>query len=517
MKPAVAGIMLFLILIACAGCTAPQPAGTPPAVRPTTIATASPRGTTVQETGNGNPLISQPPSAETPGLPVPATPADTAEGIHKIRHVIIIMQENRAFDNYFGTYPGADGIPMINGVSSACIPDAVSGQCVSPYHDANDTNYGGPHGEYDSQADIDNGKMDGFLRQQYEGIRLACNQTANFTGCMEKTATLDAVGYHDRREIPNYWAYADHFVLQDRMFASAATWSLPEHLFIVSGWSATCTSENPMSCVNELQAPERLILDKNGTPTQVPDYAWTDITFLLHKNRVSWAYYLDEGTQPDCADDAMFCAEQPQRAGVPQIWNPLPWFVTVRQNNETGNVQTLDNYFVAAENGTLPQVSWITPNNRDSEHPPSNISTGQAYTTSIINAAMQGPDWNSTAIFLAWDDWGGFYDHVVPPQVDVNGYGIRVPALMISPYARKGYIDHQTLSFDAYLKFIEDDFLGGARLDPATDTRPDPRTSVREYAPGLGDLTREFDFTQEPRPPFLLPAYPNATPGPGPV
>jgi phospholipase C len=124
---------------------------------------------------------------------------------------------------------------------------------------------------------------------------------------------------------------------------------------------------------------------------------------------------------------------------------------------------------------------------------------------------MEGPDWNSTAIFLAWDDWGGFYDHVVPPQVDENGYGLRVPALVISPYAKKGYIDHQTLSFDAYLRFIEDDFLGGARLDPSTDTRPDPRTSVRENAPGLGDLTREFDFTQEPRPPLILPVYPNAS------
>ena len=299
---------------------------------------------------------------------------------------------------------------------------------------------------------------------------------------------------------PNYWAYADNFVLQDHMFASAATWSLPEHLFIVSGWSARCSTTDPMSCVNELQAPERLILDKNGTPTAVPNYAWTDITYLLHRDSVTWAYYLDEGTQPDCANDAMFCEEQPQRAGVPQIWNPLPWFVTVQQNNETANVQSLDKYFVAAKTGTLPQVSWITPNNRDSEHPPSSLSTGQAYTTSIINAAMEGPDWNSTAIFLAWDDWGGFYDHVVPPQVDENGYGIRVPALVISPYAKKGYIDHQTLSFDAYLKFIEDDFLGGARLDPSTDSRPDPRTSVRENAPVLGDLTGNLISPGPPAP-----------------
>jgi phospholipase C len=434
--------------------------------------------------------------------------ANQAGGIHKIRHVIIIMQENRAFDNYFGTYPGAEGIPMKEGTPTVCIPDPGSGGCVRPYHDKNNSNYGGPHGEYDSIADIDNGKMDGFLRQQQAGLKNQCNQTSNFTACMNQLATVDAVGYHDRNELPNYWTYADNFVLQDHMFASAATWSLPEHLFIISGWSARCGSADPMSCTNELQAPDRLILDKNGTPTAVPRYAWTDLTWMLHAQQVSWAYYLDEGDQPDCENDAMFCEAQPQRVGVPQIWNPLPWFETVQQNNQTANVQSLDNFFVAAKSASLPEVSWIVPNNRDSEHPPSNLSTGQAYVTSIINAAMESPDWNSTAIFLAWDDWGGFYDHVVPPKVDQNGYGIRVPGLVISPYAKRGYIDRQTLSFDAYLKFIEDDFLEGERLDPVTDNRADSRPVVRENVPLLGDLKQDFDFTQEPRPPVVLPVYP---------
>jgi phospholipase C len=125
--------------------------------------------------------------------------------------------------------------------------------------------------------------------------------------------------------------------------------------------------------------------------------------------------------------------------------------------------------------------------------------------TALINAIMQSPLWSSTAIFLAWDDWGGFYDHVVPPIVDQNGYGLRVPGLVISPYARQGFIDHQTLSFDAYVKFIEDDFLSGNRIDPHTDGRPDPRPTVRENAPGLGDLSRDFDFNQAPRPPLILP------------
>ena len=162
----------------------------------------------------------------------------------------------------------------------------------------------------------------------------------------------------------------------------------------------------------------------------------------------------------------------------------------------------------AAKTGTLPAVSWIVPSGPNSDHPPASVHRGQAYVTALINAAMRGPDWNSTAIFLSWDDWGGFYDNVVPPAVDQNGYGLRVPGLVISPYARKGYIDHQTLSSDAYLKFIEDDFLSGSRLNPSTDGRPDPRPDVREIAPILGNLVQDFNFSQAPRAPVLLPTNP---------
>ena len=201
-----------------------------------------------------------------------------------------------------------------------------------------------------------------------------------------------------------------------------------------------------------------------------------------------------------------------QSVKVPGIWNPLPGFETVKQDGQLGNIQTVDNFFSAAKDGTLPAVAWVVPDNTVSEHPPAKISAGQAYVTGLINAVMQGPDWDSTAIFLAWDDWGGFYDHVAPPVVDQNGYGLRVPGLVISPYARKGYIDHQTLSFDAYLKFIEDVFLNGARIDPKTDGRPDSRPMVREDASQLGNLINDFDFSQAPRPALVLPT--NPPPGP---
>jgi phospholipase C len=136
------------------------------------------------------------------------------------------------------------------------------------------------------------------------------------------------------------------------------------------------------------------------------------------------------------------------------------------------------------------------------------VTAGQTWVTRLINAIMSGPNWKSTAIFLNWDDWGGFYDHVKPPVVDGEGYGIRVPALLISPFARQGYVDHQVLSSDAYLKFIEDDFLHGQRIDPQTDGRPDRRPDVREDARILGNLESDFDFAQKPRPAVILPLHP---------
>jgi phospholipase C len=224
---------------------------------------------------------------------------------------------------------------------------------------------------------------------------------------------------------------------------------------------------------------------------------------------VSWAYYIQAGTQPDCTNDAaLACSPVQQRASTPGIWNPLPLFEDVQQDHQLGNIQTLSHFFAAARAGTLPSVSWITPSQLDSDHPPASIHQGQAYVTAVINAIMKSPDWKSSAIFLSWDDWGGFYDHVVPPRIDNNGYGLRVPAIVISPFAKRGYIDHQTLSSDAVLKFIEDDFLGGARLNPKTDGRPDRRPDVREDAHQLGTLVNDFNFSQAPRPPFLLPTNP---------
>lgn len=508
------------------------------------------------------------------GLTAPA--ALNEADISKIKHVVIIMQENRSFDSYFGTFPGADGIPMADGVPTVCSPDPASGTCVKPYHDPTDKNSGGPHGDTNAVADVNAGAMNGFVAQA-EGAKKGC--LANDPACTAGSTT-DVMGYKTGQDIPNYWAYAKNYVLQDRMFESNASWSLPSHLYMVSEWSAKCsTAGDPQSCVNALQSPgnppdfrssikntiigkcrtglkgaacqsallaagitadmasqlhaliqqnckatDSLATCQNAIDTIAipdalkqkltaasnqlapPDYAWTDLTYLMHAHNVPWGYYVFNGTEPDCQNDsAVACAPVAQNAKTPGIWNPLPYFDTVRQDGQLGNIQSLTNFYSAAKNGTLPAVSWIDPTGAVSEHPPALVSTGQAYVTGLINTIMSGPDWNSTAIFLSWDDWGGFYDHVTPPVVDQNGYGLRVPGMVISPYAKQGFIDNQTLSHDAYVKFIEDDFLAGQRLDPATDGRPDPRISVRETNPRLGNLINDFNFTQSPRAPQLLP------------
>jgi phospholipase C len=441
-------------------------------------------------------------------------PTSTPADIHAIKHVVMIMQENRSFDSYFGTYPGADGIPMAHGIPTVCVPDAVNGGCVRPYPDHADVNGGGPHGAPNARADINDGKMDGFVNQsELASHSCADPQDPNCSA----TGNVDVMGYHTQSDLPNYWKYAHEFVLQDHMFEPTASWSLPEHLFQVSEWSANCTQhDQPSSCRNaDMPTPT----PRNGKPTHLPArpaggpiYAWTDLTYLLYKNHVSWGYYVVAGSEPDCENDqAISCSPVRQNARTPSKWNPLPFFDTVNADHQRGNVQSVSKFYAAARKGRLPAVSWVVPSAVVSEHPPVRISDGVAYTTSLINAVMTGPDWNSTAIFLAWDDWGGFYDHVAPPVVDQNGYGLRVPGIVISPYAKAGYIDHQTLSFDAYVKFIEDDFLHGQRLDPKTDGRPDPRPTVREDVPILGDLAKDFDFTQQPRPPLLLSVHPPTT------
>jgi phospholipase C len=442
-------------------------------------------------------------------------PFDPAAGIGNLDHLVFIVMENRSFDHYFGTFPGADGLPTdADGNFTACVPDPQKpGVCYRPYHDTNFIDEGGPHGEIASKIDINGGRMDGFAKAiQVQGN--GCSKHPDQPPCPQATRgpqdQPDVMGYHTQAEIPIYWKYAQTYTLHDRMFAPTDSWTLPAHLFLVSGWSANCPDLNdPMSCVSEQRFPGQATADttgkfwlpKDGEPRP---YVWAPVTWLLYQQGVSWSYYVGPGTcvAPPCEGlEGIYTAP---------VQNPLPGFTATDATGQLDHIRPNEEFRRDALAGDLPSVSWVMPVAGKGDHPPDSIEAGQAFVASTVNSVMQGPEdqYLRTAIFVVWDDWGGFYDHVVPPVVDENGWGLRVPSLVISPWAKRGFVDHQTLSYDAYLKLIEDRFLGGSRLDPATDGWPDSRPTVREEVRRLGDLAEDFDFTQEPLPPLVLDPYP---------
>ncbi len=444
---------------------------------------------------------------------------------YPIKHVIIIMQENRSFDNYFGSFPGANGVP-----AGTCVPlDPANPQtgCVEPFHDPHDVNAGGGHTAADAQFDADDGittdKMDGFVYEQMQAGKTAASHATN-ADRLQQVRDLspgigrhDAMGYHTAAELPNYWAYARNFVLQDQMFEGVRSWSLSSHLDLTSEWVAVC--KNPAD-VATCQTTSTGRVPK-GTKIVYP---WVNLFQLLDTHQVSWKYYLGSGQEPDCDDDEMTCDPEFQQATVDSIWNPVPGFAWVEAQGPTYLAQhnpDANQFLLDVTNGTLPQVAWIVPPHNLSEHPATGLTAGQDYVTSLVNAVMQSPYWANTAIFITWDDFGGFYDHVAPPNVDTNagkypiqGFGFRVPGLMISAYARSGMVDHNLYSIDSYATFIENIFMDGTRLDPTAMGQPDARPDIRDALTSVtflngttepvGDLREEFDFSQAALPPLVL-------------
>ena len=519
-------VLVGVIAVACttgspatdttAGDTTPPPTSAQPATGEvstwpngalTPDPSVAPKGVDLQPLTN--PPKHQPPADD-------SAPIDPSKGIDNINHLVFIVMENRSFDEYFGTYPGADGIPMKNGKPTVCQPTA-NGGCAYPYHDTNYIDQGGPHGHKASVTDYNNGKMDGFIKA-LDIYKNGCMLHPSTPPCPEATpgpqGQPDIMGYKTRREIPNYWNYADHYTLFDHMFAPVDSWTLPSHLFLISGWSAWCPDlHDAMSCRSELVFHPASAYDNQweGATWRADEadkyprpYIWAPITWLLYKEGVSWGYFVGPGS---CVTPPCGGLTGPVTADVQ---NPLPGFLATQATGQFANIRPNTDFYAMAEQGNLPSVSWIVPVKDAGDHPPDDISKGQAYVTGLINAVENGPrdQWLHTAIFVTWDDWGGFYDHVPPPVVDQNGYGFRVPAFMVSPWAKPGYVDHQTLSFDAFLRIVEDRFLGHERLNPLTDGWPDARPTVRETAAQLHLVDNAFDFHGPPRPPLVLKQYP---------
>jgi phospholipase C len=456
------------------------------------------------------------------------------------------MQENRSFDNYFGTFPGANGIPTsgqdatntkanctLNPTSNTCACSVNANGVYAPYHNATVIEPNFPHYNSDFITDVKK-TQGGQALEAASFLTSACNTPPTLDGGHDTQADLQqALGYHTDAEIPNYWNLAKSFVLQDRMFASAPSYSPVEHTFMVSGWNASGCGTTA-GCVEQVD----YTYPENGR------FLWNDITNLLVKDNVSWRFYLGESWDPGCntaITSPKDCFKTSDK--IAGFWNPYNQdsnqnsFQTVIDNQMTncpvdqqprqlGCVTNLKDFFIQAEKSdtsdgsSFPQVSWIVPGFNVSEHAGGsypnnniNIKDGHAYVGSIITAIMNHRTlWETTAIFLSWDDWGGFYDHVQPPSPyagSTYSYGFRVPGLLITPWVKAGTIDNwQTLSHDAYLKLVEDIFLGKKRIGPTTGkvATKDNRTAIqqRDNAQNLGNLVTEFDFSHGPLAPISL-------------
>jgi phospholipase C len=365
-----------------------------------------------------------------------------------IKHVVFLVKENRTFDNLFGTFPGANGTSMgrDHGVDR-------------PLKRGTDQRVPGdiPHCYNCSISAWNYGAMDGFDQGTYGDW---------------------AYTQLHREQLPNYWHWAERNVLFDNFFASAWGPSFPNHLYTIAAQSGGAR-DNPrrtgfFSNTFGCDAPEQQVVevyDSEGNIEKVrPCFDFLTEGDLLNRAEIPWAYY---------------AATERQRG---YIWSAFSAIRRYREHPKAWArfIRPVDRVFRDIQAGALPPITWITPRFELSEHPEFSFCHGENWSTRVINAIMDSPMWRDTAIFLTWDDYGGFYDHVPPPDVDRMGFGFRVPTILISPYAKDGKVSHELGEFSSVLRFIEDNW----HLDRYL-TRRDAKATP---------LLSAFDFAQDPRP-----------------
>jgi len=343
-----------------------------------------------------------------------ASSQKTTAATTPIQHVVVIMMENHTFDNYFGTFPHANGVTLPRATDPAPLDFNHNGAAVA--------------------SAMDGGKMDEFpLRGQIQ---------------------------YTQADIPTFWSYAQTFGLGDNFFTSMATSSSPNHIAMIAAQDGDLyETYNHRGCFS---TQNDLIYSRQNTGNpywSYPCHAIPSLPQTLNANNLSWRYYSTTGIW-----DAPEMVQQ--LAGSP------------------GDVHSETQFIQDVNSGKMANVSWITPpGSTYSDHPPAPVEGAQDFVTQQVNAVMQSQYWSSTAIFLTWDDWGGYYDHVVPPQIDNLGLGPRVPLIVISPYAKAGYISHQLGEFSSFVKFVERNWSL-------------PNLGQRDANTSISDLFDYFDFNQ---------------------
>jgi phospholipase C len=362
-----------------------------------------------------------------------------------IRHFVVLMQQNRSFDHYFGTYPGAERIP--SGTCMPVDPSRPGSRCIEPFPLENQSVGDLAHSRGAFAAQYRRGRMNGFV----DAIRRT-------SGRVDPTV----MGYYDGDDIPYYWNVADEYVLFDRFFASSPSGSVRNSMYWVSGTPGNYSGQS------------------------IPPGGFGDIETIfdrLEARGISWKFYVQNYNPGINFRNRGGGDRSSQVAWVPL----LAYDRFLRDPKLKSHIVDLENYFEDLQSGDLPAVSYIVaPSGGSSEHPPAAVKAGQRFVAKLVNALMRSEHWSRSAFMWTYDGWGGWFDHVKPPRVDRFGYGFRVPALLVSPYAKRGHVEHSILDFTSILKFIERNW----------DIEPLASRDRRARS-----IAGAFDFAQQPREP----------------
>lgn len=369
-----------------------------------------------------------------------ATPTFVQELDSHVQHVVILLQENHAYDNYFATYclvisaacpQRADGEP-----AGICVPYSLRYPmrgCVKPY----------PFSAKNLTAYID-------MAHTWNSSHVAWNN-GSMNGFLQAEGTVESMGYYNQSTIPVYWDIAQEFGLGDQFFSSKLDYSLPNHWFLVANNTPAAALNDsfifaaPGTKANATVKAERTAYLAEANSTRSAE------DLLGNDPSVSWKWY----DMPLFSSYSTAIQKNGDEPGAFGYWTPLAAKAESYTAKYDSHFVPRSTFFQDAANGTLPNVSWIIPAFNQSDHPKANLTQGQNWVASLVNAVESGPEWNSTVFFATWDEYGGYYDHVAPPNVAGGNLGFRVPLLVVSPWTPKGFVGSGTMSFSSLLHLVE--------------------------------------------------------------